>query len=380
MTIAPATATRLALAGAALAAALAVTGLALRPSLGGTGFILFISPAFVAVGALLAARRPANPIGWLFLACGLTGTLAFALGQYATRALAEPGSLPAGNLTANVALHLWHPSFGFFVLSLLLFPDGRPLSRRWAWVARVTVGVYAAMLLTAPFDQEPLPEEFAGAEPLFDGAAADVLSGIFAALLTSTLVLLPLAGASLLVRLKRSRGETRQQVKLFVYTVALVMFAFPAGIFVFGDGAYGVFLLALIPVSAGVAILKYHLYDIDVVINRALVYGALTAILAGAYLGSVLLVGLTVGESGLAVAVSTLAVAALFRPARARVQGLVDRRFYRRRYDAARTLEAFGGRLRDEVDLDTLGSDLRGVVRETVQPAHVSLWLRERTP
>jgi len=367
----------LAAAGAGIAVLAVAAGFAVRHEPGGDGYILLVAPPFVVVGALLAARRPANPIGWLFLAFGVLACVGFACGQYAQRAISDdPGSLPGEDVAAVLAVHLWHPLFGFIVLSLLLFPDGRFLSRGWRRFGRLCVAYYAALVLVGPFDREDLPAQYAGADQLFHGPVADALAAVFPFLLTLNLLVLPIAGASLIARLRRTRGDERQQVKVFVYAVAFVMFMFPLSIVVFGNGAYGVFLLGLIPASAAVAILKYRLYDIDVVINRTLVYGALTAALAATYLALVLLIGLAVGQSGLAVAVSTLAVAALFRPLRARIQGAVDRRFYRRRYDAAQTLEAFGLRLRDELDLEALAADVREVVQDTVQPAHVSLWLR----
>jgi hypothetical protein len=268
---------------------------------------------------------------------------------------------------------------------LLLFPDGRLPSPRWravAWCAGAGIGLlFAADSLSSG----PLADYPELANPYgVDSPVVDVVGGIAALALAVAMVGSPL---SLVLRFRRAGRAERQQIKWLALAgaVAAVTFvlalasyeALPEGV---SDRAIMLSILML-PVAAGVAILRHRLYDIDVVINRTLVYGALTATLAAAYFGSVLLLQLALSplteESDLAIAGSTLAVAALFRPARARIQHAVDRRFYRRRYDAARTLESFGTRLRDQVDLDALGADLRGVVTDTMQPAHVSLWLRE---
>jgi hypothetical protein len=364
-----------------------VIGLLLHPvRLEDDGYLLLVAIPFAAVGALLASKRPSNPIGWLLLGFGAVATTSFASGAYAYRVLAD-GSSRAGDVAAALASHVWHPGFGLLVFAFLLFPNGRLLSRRWRWMGAVVAVTYGGLLLSGPFESDFIKDTgFEHARPLFHGTVADVATVVFGSLLTFNLLLLAIAGVSLLLRLKRARGEERQQVKWFVYTVAFVMLFFPVSVLVVGNGGVGVMLFPLIPISAAIAVLKYRLYDIDLVVNRALVYGALSATLAGAYLSAVLVLELALSpvteRSDLAIAGSTLVVAALFGPARRRIQALVDQRFYRRKYDAHRTLEGFGTRLRDEIELDSLSAELRGVVSETMQPAHVSLWLRNasRTP
>jgi hypothetical protein len=339
---------------------------------------------FGLVGALVASRLPANPIGWLFLALALIeGVYELAFGYTHYTLHADPGALPGVAWTAWVANWTSPLSPPFLVAALLLFPDGRPPTPRWRWVLWLCAPMLAAGFASNAFAPGRLvefpsltnPAGIAGTEWLASGASDPVAFALIVA-----------AAAALVVRFRRSHGVERQQVKWLAYAAAM-MAAFlvlsTIATEIAGadeDSIAAGFLFAAcisgVPVAVGIAILRHRLYDIDVVIRRTLVYAVLTTTLAVAYLGSVLLVGLAVGESGLAVAVSTLAVAGLFRPALTRIQAAVDRRFYRRRYDAQRTLEAFGGRLRDELDLETLVGDLRGVVRDTVQPAHVSLWLR----
>ena len=350
--------------------------------------------AFPTVGVVIATRQPANAIGWLFLATGVSAAFEDVLLGYAAHALlAEPGSLPAGAAAGVLADVLWVPTLVCGITFLfLLFPDGRLPARGWRWLVRFTVALaagYAVGTILLP-GRLYFFEELGVMNPL----GVEAVRGIAqVAVDLGGMLVLPTAMAGMVglgVRFRRSEREARQQIKwLFVLAAGFVPLtpllvvlseneAQVAGVMV-ADVLFEIPLVA-IPVCVGVAILRYRLYDIDVVINRTLVYAGLTAILAGAYFGCVLLFQLVLSpvteESGLAVAGSTLAVAALFRPARARIQVAVDQRFYRRRYDAQRTLDAFTVRLRDELDLDALGADLRAVVRDTVQPAHVSLWLR----
>jgi hypothetical protein len=264
---------------------------------------------------------------------------------------------------------------------LLLFPTGRLPSPRWRPVARLA----AASLAFAVVALACQPGRLEGTDIENPFGIPGLPHWLGTAAWVSLLASAAASMASLRARYRAGDALERRQLKWLLYAAALVA----AGVLVTAPfealfGAAGVdaqnatitLTLATVPVAMGIAILRHGLYDIDLVIRRTLVYAVLTATLGATYLTSVLLIGLAVGHSGFAVAVSTLAVAALFRPALARIQAVVDRRFYRRRYDAARTLEAFGGRLREELDLEALAADLRHVVEDTVQPAHVSLWLR----
>jgi hypothetical protein len=353
--------------------------------------IAVLAAANTVVGALIAARRPEHPIGWLLLASGLLiGTAQFA-GQYAYYTLVtRPGSLPFGQ--AMLWLAGWPNSagFGLVVFLLLLFPTGRLLSPGWRPVARFATAVYVANVVGYAF--APGPQAFGPlANPLgieaFAGAVAAVLQAVAVGL---GLVSLVAAVASLVLRLRRAQGVERLQLKWFCYAAALFPIVVGLAI-VFPrlgsdrvDGLIVTLPLLALPVSIGIAVLRYRLYDIDRLINRTLVYALLTATLALTYAAVVLVLGQLFGEAGgnppsWAVAGATLAVAALFQPLRRRIQQAVDRRFNRRRYDAARTVEAFSTRLRDEVDLDMLSVELLAVVDQTVQPTQASLWLRPST-
>jgi hypothetical protein len=343
---------------------------------------------FGVVGAVVAARRPRNAVGWLIAVGALIWTLAvLSNGVFWHMAFGRPHAPAASDLVAWLGTWAFVPAF-VLVLCLvpLLFPTGAPPGPRWravGWTAAVAGGIATLSTALAPGPMEtadyPWLDNPLGIEGLGLGTLADVSFVVTAATALGALT-------SLVVRYRRARGIERLQLRWAAAAACLlVLFAVGGSLATpwLGEGAgWFTMLVGLLAVAASlaVALLRYRLYDIDVVINRTLVYGALTATLAVTYLGSVLLLQLALSVftegSGLAVAASTLAAAAMFRPARARIQGGVDRRFYRRKYDAAQTLERLGSRMRDEVDLDALGSALRAAADDAMQPASVSLWLR----
>ena len=349
---------------------------------------------YVGVGLLLTLRLPRHPVGWLLLWAGALFQLSFAGGAYAWAAFIRwPGTLPLGEVFYLMGYD-WFPALGCLSLAIMLFPTGRPPSPRWRLPAAVVVlatalGLVAMWLVPREFTvpRSALPVQgapfFTMANPLaIDGPLATLLGyvGPFA------LVVYLIPVAAVLVRFRTAAGTERQQLKWFVYATSIVVVFFVAagfGLFPYLGGLgplVAVVVLDLVPISVAVAILRYRLYDIDLLINRTLVYGVTSAVIGGAFFGGIValqaaLRPLTSG-SELAVAASTLVSFALFQPIRRRVQGAVDRRFDRRRYDAERTLDAFAARLREQIDLGALKGELLEAVGDTMQPVHASLWLR----
>jgi hypothetical protein len=374
-------------AGLAFTAVLAV----LSGSITGTSNYSLYLPAFTAfmvVGALVVAHRPGNAIGWIFSAIALLSLGASLAREYLQYAyVTRPGALPFAVVTAWYLAWAAYLVFGLtFTFPLLLFPTGRLLSPRWrpiAWLAGIEItatSVLAALQPTLALEDQGRtitnPIRIRGLPAPDRGIVGAVLLGIF---FTASL-----AGcASLVLRFRRARGEERQQLKWFAYAAALLVTSNVVGSLLLSGGSdlAAALTIALLPIAAGIAILRYRLYDIDRLINRTLVYGLLTAILGLGYAATVLVLGELFGGIGeeppsWLVAGATLAVAALFQPARRRIQRTVDRRFNRRKYNTANTIEAFSTRLRDQLDLDTLFTELLAVVDQTMEPARVSLWLR----
>jgi hypothetical protein len=350
--------------------------------------------AFSTVGALIVARLPGNPIGWILCAAGLSIGFTTLASGYAVFSLAAHDLMPGTEWAAWFAYWIWVPGVGpAMTFGLLLFPDGRPPTRRWRIGGLLAAVSLAALGFGLAFTPGPLPDYPEVDNPVgvafIEGSALED-GGVGWFLLSACVVI---CAVSMAVRYRRTTGEQRQQIKWFVFASVLIAGGWAAS-WAAQDaasgsaGAWGVVSLMLgigsllgIPAAVGIAILRHHLYDIDVIINRTLVYGSLTASLVAAYFGGV--VGLqyafrvlTGGESQLAVVASTLAIASLFTPLRRRIQTFIDRQFYRKKYDARKTLEAFTAQLRDETNLEALSNDLVGVVRETMQPSHISLWLR----
>ncbi len=344
--------------------------------------------AYAVVGGLVASRRPANVVGWCFLgsaACFAGVTLSSAYATYGL--VTAPGAVPLAWPMAWVSAWLSPPGTMLLFAGVpLTFPNGRFLSPRWRWVAwgaccfAIGAAVYAAV---APGEirTSGLVNPLGIAALRSTGVLLErIILGIYLAIIFAS-------AASLLIRFRRSRGEERQQIKWLAYAAAAIPVWFLTNWWV--EGSHPVVFAVLdglilmgVPVAAGIAILKYRLYDIDVIINRTLVYGTLTALLAAIYLGSVVLLQQIVspligGNDQITIVASTLAIAALFQPLRRRIQTVIDRRFYRRKYDAQTTVAAFSARLRDETDLAHFSDDLIAVVQETLQPAHVSLWLHD---
>ncbi len=360
------------------------------------GFVL--GAAFPIIGWVIASRRPGNAIGWIFLAIGLSQALDTFNGQYSTYGLAtSPGSLPFAAEAAWAGTWDWAPGFVLLVtLSVVLFPDGRLPSPRWRLVTWITaLGLLLMVLPTAiavwphrGIELTGYSGSYASPDPAVEIAGALLVVGL---LLSALAALLSVAG--LIVRFRRSSGVERQQLKWFTFggAIEIVVFAVTPFLVELDPSFLPVIIVAgalvapLLPVAAGIAVLRYRLYEIDRIISRTLAYTALTAALAVVYIGAFIglqavLAPLTTGGGSLAVAASTLVVFLLFQPLRQRLQSAMDRRFNRSRYDAQQTVEGFAARLRDEVDLIRLAGEVQTVVGQTLAPDSVGVWFRPSNP
>jgi hypothetical protein len=360
------------------------TGWEPRPPNATLGAIVLVTVSAATVGALVASRRPAHPVGWLLLGVGLALMVTLLVQAYVDYGLlARPGSLPGARYLAGFAYStalIWVSCAGFV---LLLTPTGSLPSPRWRWWARVAAAAPVVMVVGAAVQPDPLAPDYHG-NPLAVPALARVLAVLAVAGVVVVPVSLLVGAGSLVGRFRRARGVERLQLRWLAYAAALaaglLLVTLVAGLMFENDNVAFASLslgMALLPLATGAAILRFRLYDLDRIISRTLAYGLLTVLLGGGYAAVVLGLGQLLGrDSPLVVAGATLVVAAVFQPARRRIQAWVDRRFNRRRYDAARTIQAFSARLREEVDLATLAGELLAVVEQTMQPTRVSLWLR----
>jgi hypothetical protein len=352
--------------------------------------VLF-SVGFSTVGAVIVPRMPPeNPIGWLFCAVGFLWAMLHFLGEYAIYTLVvAPGSLPAGEVASWLYSWPWVLGLGLLVFLGLLFPDGRLPSARWRWFARLSALATLVGMVLAAFSTGRI----VGLPGVRNPLGIEALPNVYEQVQVLMFVLISGTLASLLIRRLYARGIERQQTRWFTYATGIAtagvilqyIISAPLGLVWLGWVGYALVLIGLagLPISMGIAVTRYRLYEIDTLVNRTLVYGALTATLALVYFGGVtatqaIFRALTGQEeqTQLAVVASTLVIAALFTPLRRRIQSFIDRRFYRSNYDARKTLEAFSATLRDETDLDRLGEGLVRVVGETMQPTHVGLCLR----
>jgi hypothetical protein len=337
-----------------------------------------------AVGAVLASRRPHHPVGWLLLAFGLSLSTAGVALAYTNHGVAQAGTAPAAALVARYVPATIVTAMACNALILLLTPTGILPSPRWRWWARLTAATPVALLLVVPMLAGPVDPPVQGLDsPLdlstLDGALLAAYLAAFAVVLVANVT----GAASLVVRFRHARGIERQQLRWVALGTVVIALLAVVNLATLALGAYALAPVVgglnppILSAAIGAAILRYRLYDLDRIISRTLAYGLLTLLLAGGYAAVVLSLGQLLGrDSSLVVAAATLAVAALFQPARRRIQQAVDRRFNRRRHDAARIIEAFGARLRDQVDLDSLTVQLLGAVNQTMQPTRASLWLR----